>query len=85
MISPFRAAASSSSSSSSRSTPVLRAATDDLDARFEHPQEHPLHGQLHAVVVPSLPGLVPRGVGMLEITDLFLVLPRHRSMSGLGG
>ena len=70
----------------SRSTPVLLAATDGLDARVEHPQEHSLHGQLHAVVVPiTLPGLVPRDVGMLEGTHLFLVLPRHRIMSGLGG
>ena len=69
----------------SRSTPVLLAATDGLDARVEHPQEHPLHGQLHAVVVPTLPGLAPRDVGMLEGTHLSLVLPRHRIMSGLGG
>ena len=69
----------------SRSTPVFLAATEGLDARVEHPQEHPLHGQLHAVVVPTLPGLVPRDVGMLEGTHLFLVLPRHRIMSGLGG
>ena len=67
----------------SRSTPVLLAATDGLDARVEHPQEHPLHGQLHAVVVPSLPGLVPLSIRILECTHLYLVLPRNRSLTDL--
>ena len=53
------------------------------DARVEHLQEHPLHGQLHAVVVPSLPGLVPLSIRILEGTHLFLVLPRHRSLTDL--
>ena len=53
------------------------------DARVEHLQEHPLHGQLHAVVVPSLPGLAPLSVMILEGTDFFLVLHRRRSLTDL--